>query len=520
MNFEDLRSQYDIIPVVRELSADAVTPLGAFHALAGDDTEAFLFESVERGENVGRYSFVGFDPRRTLRFDRDTKEPARLLRDELVPLRVYNEDKLPPFFGGAVGYFGYSVGGWSERIPDTRRDDIEAPDAKLLFFDNVVVFDHVRQKMLVVANLFTADPHASLDAANARIERAIEKLKRASIEPIEFPAAPSSAFGTFSPFAGGEGRSIDNSRDALQSRALLPRGAGEKVPKADEGAAINFTSTYTKDEFEQMVRDAKEEIIAGEIFQIVVSQRWEAEYPTSQALTLYRVLRSINPSPYMFLLRTAECTLVGASPEMLVRVTGDVAETRPIAGTRKRGKTREEDAELEASLLADPKERAEHLMLVDLGRNDLGRVCASGSVEVENFCSIERYSHVIHLVTDVHGKLREGSTPVDVFLSAFPAGTLTGAPKIRAMELIDRFEKTRRGPYGGSVAYIGFSGNLDSCITIRTIVLANGRAYVQAGAGIVYDSDPAYEFEETLNKSAALRQAVSLASALRPVYSR
>jgi anthranilate synthase component 1 len=465
LNFETLRSQYDIIPVVRELSADALTPLAAFNALAGGDTEAFLFESVERGENVGRYSFVGFDPRRTLRFDRETPDPAKTLREELVPLRVYNEEKLPPFFGGAVGYFGYGVGGWSERIPDTCRDDIRVPDAKLLFFDNVVVFDHVRQKMLVVANLFAADPHASIDAANARIERAIEKLRRASIEPLEFPAAE----------------------------------------------PLEFTSTYTRDEFEQMVRDAKEEIVAGEIFQIVVSQRWDAEYPASEALTLYRVLRSINPSPYMFLLRTAECTLVGASPEMLVRVTGDVAETRPIAGTRKRGKTREEDAELEASLLADPKERAEHLMLVDLGRNDLGRVCASGTVEVENFCSVERYSHVIHLVTDVHGTLRGDRTAVDVFLSAFPAGTLSGAPKIRAMELIDRFEKTRRGPYGGAVAYAGFSGNLDSCITIRTIVLANGRAYVQAGAGIVYDSDPATEFDETLSKSAALRQAVSVA---------
>jgi anthranilate synthase component 1 len=472
MNFEELRSQYDIIPIVRELSADALTPLAAFNALAGSDTEGFLFESVERGENVGRYSFVGFDPRRSLRFDRETKDAAKLLRDELVPLRVYNEDKLPPFFGGAVGYFGYGVGGWSERIPDTRRDDIGAPDARLLFFDNVVVFDHVRQKMLVVANIFTADAHASVEAANARIAKAIEKLKRASIEPLEFPEP----------------------------------GRAE--------ARLTFASNYTRDEFEQMVRDAKEEIVAGEIFQIVVSQRWEADYPASQALTLYRVLRSINPSPYMFLLRTADCTLVGASPEMLVRVTGDVAETRPIAGTRKRGKTREEDAELEASLLADPKERAEHLMLVDLGRNDLGRVCASGTVEVENFCSIERYSHVIHLVTEVHGKLREGRAPVDVFLSAFPAGTLSGAPKIRAMELIDRFEKTRRGPYGGAVAYIGFSGNLDSCITIRTIVLANGKAYVQAGAGIVYDSDPATEFDETMNKSAALRQAVSVATTL------
>jgi anthranilate synthase component 1 len=471
MNFEELREQYDIIPVVRELSADALTPLAAFHALAGHDAEAFLFESVERGENVGRYSFVGFDPRRSLRFDRTTSDPSRLLREELLPLRVYDEDKLPPFFGGAVGYFGYAVGGWSERIPDTRRDDLGAPDAKLLFFDNVVVFDHVRQKMLVVANIFTADSHASLEAANARIERAIEKLRRASIEPLEFPS--------------------------------------ERVGLKPD---LHFESTYSRGEFEQMVRDAKEEIVAGEIFQIVVSQRWDAEYPASEALTLYRVLRSINPSPYMFLLRTAECTLVGASPEMLVRVTGEVAETRPIAGTRRRGKTREEDAELEASLLADPKERAEHLMLVDLGRNDLGRVCASGSVEVENFCSIERYSHVIHLVTDVHGKLREGCSPVDVFLSAFPAGTVSGAPKIRAMELIDRFEKTRRGPYAGAVAYAGFSGNLDSCITIRTIVLANGRAYVQAGAGIVYDSDPATEFDETVNKSAALRQAVGVAS--------
>ncbi|MCU1350357.1 MAG: anthranilate synthase component, partial [Acidobacteria bacterium] len=252
----------------------------------------------------------------------------------------------------------------------------------------------------------------------------------------------------------------------------------------------------------------------GEIFQIVLSQRWETDYPTAEALTLYRALRSINPSPYMFLLRTNECTLVGASPEMLVRVTGDVAELRPIAGTRPRAATREEDAEREASLLADPKERAEHLMLVDLGRNDLGHVCTSGSIEVTDFCHIERYSHVIHLVTNVTGQRRDDRSPIDVFLSAFPAGTVSGAPKIRAMELIDRFEKTRRGPYAGAVAYVGFSGNLDSCITIRTVTLANDRAYVQAGAGIVYDSDPAREYEETESKSAALRQALGLAKAM------
>ncbi len=470
MKLQELRTDYDVVPVMRELSADTITPVAAFAALSTNGTEAFLFESVERGENVGRYSFVGFDPRRNLSFERGCSDPARVLRRELPPLRVYGEERLPPFFGGAVGYFGYGAAGWSERIPDTRADDLGLPDAKLLFFDNVVVFDHVRQTLFVVANVFTSDPNASIEEANGRIDRAVERLRRSSVDMLELP---------------------------------------------QDVQPLAFEPTYSRGEFEAMVRSAKEEIAAGEIFQIVVSQRWDTDYPAAEALTLYRVLRSINPSPYMFLLRTAECTLVGSSPEMLVRVHGPVAETRPIAGTRPRGRTREEDAALERDLLADPKERAEHLMLVDLGRNDLGRVCASGTVEVTDFCSIERYSHVIHLVTDVSGRLREGCTPIDVFLSCFPAGTVSGAPKIRAMELIDRFEKTRRGPYAGSVAYIGFSGNLDSCITIRTIVLANDRAYVQAGAGIVYDSDPSREFDETESKSAALRLAVGIARALR-----
>jgi len=467
MNLDELRRDYDIVPLVRELSADAITPVAAFAALSAEGAEAFLFESVERGENVGRYSFVGFDPRRSLRFDDTTADPARLLNEELRPLRVYNEAALPPFFGGAVGYFGYGVAGWCERIPDTHRGAGSIPDARLLFFDNVVVFDHVRQRLYVIANIFTADPQASLESANARLDSAIERLRRARVDLLEFPARV------------------------------------EPVP---------FSAGMEREAFERMVREAKEEIVAGEIFQIVLSQRWETDFPAAEALTLYRALRSINPSPYMFLLRTAEVTLVGTSPEMLVRVTGDVAETRPIAGTRPRGATREADLALEAVLLSDPKERAEHLMLVDLGRNDLGRVCAGGSVEVDDFCHIERYSHVMHLVTNVRGRLREGQSPVDAFLSCFPAGTLTGAPKIRAMELIDRFETVRRGPYGGAVAYFSFSGNLDSCITIRTIVLAEGRAYVQAGAGIVYDSDPASEFEECVNKSAALRQAIAMAA--------
>jgi anthranilate synthase component 1 len=465
----ELRRDYDIVPVVRELSADALTPVAAFAALSTDNVEAFLFESVERGENVGRYSFVGFDPRRSIRFDRNTPDPGALLNEELRPLRVYGEEKLPPFFGGAVGFFGYGVAGWSERIPDSHPDDTGIPDARLLFFDNVVVFDHVRQRLYVVANLFTSDPHASFAEANGRLDRAIEKLRGATVDLLPFPP---------------------------------------------EIAPTEFQPNVERAEFERMIAAAQEEIVAGEIYQIVLSQRWETEYPGAEALTLYRALRSINPSPYMFLLRMAECTLVGASPEMLVRVDDDVAETRPIAGTLPRGKTAEEDRKLEAALLADPKENAEHLMLVDLGRNDLGRVCRSGSVEVTKFRYIERYSHVMHLVTDVRGRLRPDRTPVNLFLSCFPAGTLTGAPKIRAMELIDRFETTRRGPYGGAVGYFGFSGNLDSCITIRTIVLARDCASVQAGAGIVYDSDPAREYEECVNKSMALRQAISLAKAL------
>jgi anthranilate synthase component I len=465
MNLDDLRKDYDIVPVAREMSADAITPVAAFAALSGDG-EAFLFESVERGENVGRYSFVGFDRRRSLRFDGTTPDAAQLLDQELRPLRVYREEDLPPFFGGAVGFFGYSVAGWSERIPDSHPNECGIPDARLLFFDNVVVFDHVKQRLYVIVNLFTSDAHASFEEANARLDRAIERLRGARVELLAFP---------------------------------------------ERTGEVAFTPNIPQSDFEAVVRAAKEEIAAGEVFQIVLSQSWSTDFPESEALTLYRVLRSVNPSPYMFLLRTPECTLVGASPEMLVRVDGKRAETRPIAGTRPRGATVIEDLELERVLLADPKEQAEHLMLVDLGRNDLGRVCVSGSISVSDFSHIERYSHVMHLVSNVEGKLRDDRSPVDLFLSCFPAGTLTGAPKIRAMELIDAHETTRRGPYGGAVAYFGFSGNMDSCITIRTIVLANGRASVQAGAGIVYDSDPAREYEETMSKSAALKLAISVA---------
>ena len=468
---DSLRPDYDVVPLVRELSADAITPVVAFEALAGRSGQAFLFESVERGENVGRYSFVGFDARRSLRIERGAPDPVALLRRELRPLRVHGESALPPFFGGAVGFFGYGISTWSERIPDRHGGEEEIADALLLFFDSVVVFDHVRQHLYVIANIFTGSDEPSrelLATANERLARAVASLRAAVADLIELP------------------------------------------PAAD----VSFESNMSRAEFETMVIRAKEEIVAGEIFQVVLSQRWSTPYPTSEALTLYRALRSINPSPYMFLLRTNDCTLVGASPEMLVRASGDLAETRPIAGTRRRGDTTEEDAALEAELLADPKENAEHLMLVDLGRNDLGRVCRPGSVEVGSYGRVERYSHVMHLVTDVSGRLRAGRSAIDLLLSCFPAGTLSGAPKIRAMEIVDELEPQRRGPYGGAVAYIGFSGNLDSCIAIRTIVLREDVASVQAGAGIVYDSDPATEYEETISKSAAMRKAIGVAAAL------
>jgi len=470
--FESVRSDYDVVPIVRELTADALTPVAAFHALAGQSGEAFLFESVERGENLGRYSFVGFAPRKSIRFERGAADPIASLREELRPLKVYGEADLPPFFGGAVGYFGYGAAGWSERIPDTRSDPIKAPDALLLIFDRLLVFDHVRQRLLLVVNIFTSDSGAAetlIAGAERRLDDIAARVRMPTIEPLDLSRAPS---------------------------------------------VVNFAGNCTREDFEEMVRKAKEEIVAGEIFQIVLSQRWTTDFPQDEALTLYRCLRSINPSPYMFLLRTADCALVGASPEMLVRVEGKRAEMRPIAGTRPRGGSRSEDRALEEELLADPKERAEHLMLVDLGRNDLGRVCRAGSIAVHDFCGIERYSHVIHLVTGVTGTLRDDRSPVDALLSSFPAGTLSGAPKIRAMELIDHFEGERRGPYGGAVAYIGFSGNLDSCITIRTIVLADGKAFVQAGAGIVYDSDPSREYEETLSKAAAVKRAIALARSM------
>jgi anthranilate synthase component I len=463
-----LRSEYDVVPVVRAISADTITPVAAFAALAGWNEEAFLLESVERGESAGRYSFIGVEPRRTRAFRRGMEGCADALREELIPLKVWNEETLPPFFGGAVGWFGYGAAGWSERLPD-RHGATGEVDAELLFFDQIAAFDHLRQKLYLCANVFSDDPATSdelLSRAGSRIHAMISKLEIARTDLTPF----------------------------------------------DREAPVELEPQTSREEFLGMVAAAKKQIAAGEIFQAVLSQRWVAPYPTHEALTLYRALRSVNPSPYMFLLRTRARTLVGASPEMLVRVERGRVETRPIAGTRPRGATREEDEALAAQLLADEKENAEHLMLVDLGRNDVGRVAAPGSVRVEQFRGVERYSHVMHLVSSVSADLRDGASAVDAFLAAFPAGTVSGAPKIRAMEIIDELEPLRRNVYAGAVLYAGFSGNLDSCIAIRTIVLEGSHATIQAGAGIVWDSVPELEYQECASKAAALGRALRLAA--------
>lgn len=472
---EQIRSDHDVVPIFRVLKADSITPVSALLALDRDPVECFLFESVAGGENLGRYSFLGVGAREVLTVPRGDRAAHEMLARKLRRRRVYErgtplERSRPPFFGGYVGYIGYAFAGWTERLPDRHRDDDALPDAVLMRFDEVLVFDHVLQELIVVSNVFTDDPRGAeelLRAANATLDGLVERLMRARVDFI---------------------------------------GTPPRLPP------IPFRSRFAPEEYVDVVRRAKEEIAAGEIFQIVLSQRWETPYPTAEALTLYRVLRSLNPSPYTFLLRSGACTVVGASPEMLVRLDRNgVAETRPIAGTRARGASPREDAALEQELRADTKEKAEHLMLVDLGRNDLGRVCKKGTVEVTQYSEVERYSHVMHLVSLVVGVLRDDLGALDLLTAVFPAGTVSGAPKIRAMQLIDELEPVRRGAYAGTIAHFGFTGTLDSCITIRAVVLRDGVAHLQAGAGIVYDSVPERELEETVNKAAATKAAIQLA---------
>jgi anthranilate synthase component I len=476
-----------------ELPADLETPLSAYLRLR-PGPYSFLLESVEGGEKWARYSFIGTDPlivvsakrgrvtvkRRNGRTERrrgaNPLDVVRGLLREFHPVPVAG---LPRFQGGAVGYLAYDMVRHMERIPATARDDLDLPDAVFMFSDTLIVFDNLRHRLLVIANagIEARDDRAldeAYDRAAVRIGMTLAKLTRPGRAPAALALPPTAS--------------------------LLALG--------EDG----FTSTMDESTFGDRVRRAKEHIAAGDAFQVVLSRRLDCRLE-SDPFTVYRALRTVNPSPYLFYLRLGPTTIVGSSPEVLVRVEGDRVELRPIAGTHPRGVTEAQDRDVEAAMKADPKEQAEHVMLVDLGRNDVGRVSIMGSVDVTEFMAVERYSYVMHLVSHVIGKKRADRDALDVLQACFPAGTVSGAPKIRAMEIIDELEPTRRGPYAGAVGYVSYSGNLDSCITIRTIVCHDGRAFIQVGAGIVADSDPKAEWLETCSKARGLVLALRMAAA-------
>jgi anthranilate synthase component I len=497
--FQILAKDRRVIPVVRRLMADAETPVGVYRKLAHDAAGTFLLESAEHGGVWSRYSIVGAASRATLT-ERDgdaywvgqppvgvptTGSPLDALRDTVAALATEPVEGLPPLTGGMVGAISYDAVRHWERVPSTAPDVLGLPEISMMLATDLAVLDHADGSLLLVANA------VNYDATDERVEEAwadaVARLDRMTTEL----AAPA------------------------------PSTVAVVDPETFDAARTRVQSNYTRADFEQMVEEAKEAIRAGEVFQVVVSQRFSTPCG-ADALDVYRALRSSNPSPYMYLLRLpaadgSSYDVVGSSPEALVKVTGRRAITHPIAGSRPRGKSPEADLELAEDLLADPKERAEHVMLVDLGRNDLQRVCEAGSVDVVEFMNVRRYSHVTHLESTVVGELRAESSAYDVLAATFPAGTLSGAPKPRAMSLIESFEPSRRGVYGGVVGYLDFHGDLDMAIAIRTAVIKDGVAHVQAGAGIVADSVPAAEYEETVNKAAAALRAVAAATALRTV---
>ncbi|MGA2425438.1 MAG: anthranilate synthase component I [Terriglobales bacterium] len=486
-----------LVPVAKSISADLLTPVSAFLAVADGEPDAFLLESVEGGEKIGRYSFLGVRPflrlesrgaeitiERGRKIERRTGNIFAVIKELLQQHRPATMEGLPPFTAGAVGYCAYDIVRRLENIGEHATDDLNVPDCVLMFFDRVLVFDHLRHQIDIVASadVTRAAPKA---ARKAEYDRAVRDIAR-----IEKKLA-----------AGWK-----------------PAHWRKAAPKSK----LKVKARSPKPKFLASVRRAKEYIAAGDIFQVVLSQRWDFE-PGVAPLDLYRALRTVNPSPYMYFLRfgagpgnagrtnSAGMHVIGSSPEMLVRASGRKLEYRPIAGTHPRGRDEAADAALEKKMLADEKERAEHVMLVDLGRNDLGRVSEYGSVKVRALMYVERYSHVMHLVSALEGRLRPELNAMDAFAACFPAGTLSGAPKVRAMQIIEELEPTRRGVYGGSVLYADFAGNLDSCIAIRTLLMKGKQAYLQAGAGIVADSDPQREFEETENKARAVLRAVEMA---------
>jgi len=478
---EDFREKAltsNIVPVYREILADTDTPVSAFLKIdSGGD--AFLLESVEGGEKWGRYSIIGTEPRKVVRSRGRTIEtvtPEGVETAEGDPIEAFKEvmasyecadvEGLPRFFGGAIGYMGYDMVRHIERLPDTTPADLGVYDMLFVFTDTVLVFDNVDHKVKVVVNARTGD-------------RNPEEVYRESVEKIE--------------------RMVDTLRNGSVPNREVVRHEPPEV-----------TSNFDRADYLRAVDETKEYIYSGDIIQAVLSQRFSTPLEVD-SFDIYRALRVVNPSPYMFYLRLGDLTLVGSSPEILVRVEDGEVAVRPIAGTRKRGRDEEEDKALEKDLLADPKELAEHIMLVDLGRNDVGRVAEPGTVRVDQLMNVERYSHVMHIVSNVKGLLKKDADTFDAFRACFPAGTLTGAPKIRAMEIIEEFEPCKRGVYGGSIGYVGYDGNLDMCIAIRTLVIKDGMVHVQAGAGIVADSVPEKEFEETENKARGMLKAVAVA---------
>jgi anthranilate synthase component 1 len=482
--FLKLARTHSLVPLYRTLIADLETPVTAFLRLAADEPECFILESVEGGENVGRYTFIGIRPYRKMvsrGSSIEITEKGRTRKVEGDIFALWKEEieghtparlpGLPPFTAGAVGFFAYDVVRQIERLPENTEDDLGMPDASLMFFNEVLAFDHVRKEILLIV---TAD---------------VRKQK---------------------PVAAYE--------DALKRLNRLARRLARPLPSLKQkriSGKLKIEYKTRKKDFLKSVERAKEYIAAGDIFQVVLSQRFDVE-PAVEPFSVYRALRIVNPSPYLYFLRfgiekAADTHIVGSSPELLVRVQGDHIEYRPIAGTRPRAASEEEDKRIEDELLHDEKERSEHVMLVDLGRNDVGRVSEYGTVKVKDLMFVERYSHVMHLVSSIEGKLRKDLTAVDAFRACFPAGTLSGAPKIRAMEIIEELESTRRGIYGGSVLYADFSGNLTSCIAIRTLLMCGKQGHIQAGAGIVADSVPEKEYEESINKARAVVRAIERA---------
>jgi len=470
--FVKLAQQGNLIPVYAEILADAETPVSAYQKLKKTGP-SFLLESVEGGENIGRYSFLGANPRTVIRVAKGDTDALRQVEAEMAKFKPVTVPGLPRFTGGAVGFLGYEyIHQIEPTVPQPSRDELGTPALCFMITDTILIFDRVSQTIKVVSNahVATGQAAAAYDQAVAQIERLLAQLAQPIPQrPLEFQRDPA-----------------------------LP--------------AVN--SNLTRPRYTEIIASAQEYIKSGDIIQVVLGQRFETKTQAAP-LDIYRALRSINPSPYMFLLDFGDFQLVGASPEVHVRCEDRHVEIRPIAGTRWRGKTPEEDLRLEKELLADEKERAEHLMLVDLARNDIGRVCDFGSVKVDEFMIIERYSHVMHIVSNVTGNLQADRNSYDLMRATFPAGTVSGAPKIRAMQIISELEATQRGPYAGAVGYFSFGGNLDSCITLRTALLKNGTAYVQAGGGIVADSDANSEFNETVNKSKAMLKAIALAESFR-----